>query len=542
MLRLAGIFTQVACASCLLLGTIAFVLVQQNRTGGIELAIAWGVGSMAGLVFGGLMARGGLIAVLASAAITATFGITLLVIDHATLRGVLRVLPESDVDMIGDVLFGIAIAMVWIAALCFASIPQALRYGRWLRATAEAEIAGSTERGFPPPPVSAAATGSLWRAPAAPPAEIRSRRRMYFAMAGFAIGFGAGIGVLVSTTSRSSTRSNGSGAGFFGSAGSAGSAGAAGSGSVGAAGSGNPLVAGEQPPTDAGVVQDAAVVVAKPAVSVQSLLQDQHAALARGDLEALAATVAPDAIGFGADADELVLGRDAIKAQLRHDLGEVAAGVTIEARFTQIGEEQNHAWIAQELFISGAGRRTQRFAVTQLAAAVDGKWKVVAWHWGVPVPDADAERVALLGTKPAPKAIPSQLTGAPKDLDTALRAAFVSRRTFMDARSDRDDDFNFGSGPGERMTGGALIKRVFKKSRSEVRLHDGALVVGGGAWDPAQKAAPWIGFAAINVDMTLKTRAATDLTQTFRVLAILLKEGNDWKIVQAHFSHGGPIR
>jgi hypothetical protein len=66
--------------------------------------------------------------------------------------------------------------------------------------------------------------------------------------------------------------------------------------------------------------------------------------------------------------------------------------------------------------------------------------------------------------------------------------------------------------------------------------------VAGNAWDPAQKDAPYIAFAAINADMLLKTKAATDLTQTFRVLLILLKEGSEWKIVQAQFSHGGPIR
>jgi hypothetical protein len=40
----------------------------------------------------------------------------------------------------------------------------------------------------------------------------------------------------------------------------------------------------------------------------------------------------------------------------------------------------------------------------------------------------------------------------------------------------------------------------------------------------------------------LKTRAATSLTHTFRVLAILLLEDGAWKIVQTQWSHGGPIR
>ena len=50
-----------------------------------------------------------------------------------------------------------------------------------------------------------------------------------------------------------------------------------------------------------------------------------------------------------------------------------------------------------------------------------------------------------------------------------------------------------------------------------------------------------IGWAAVNVDYTAKSRAATDVTQTFRVLAILLRDGTDWKIVQTQWSNGGPI-
>jgi hypothetical protein len=32
------------------------------------------------------------------------------------------------------------------------------------------------------------------------------------------------------------------------------------------------------------------------------------------------------------------------------------------------------------------------------------------------------------------------------------------------------------------------------------------------------------------------------VTQTFRVLAILIKDGRGWKIVQTQWSNGGPIR
>ncbi|MEO8706032.1 MAG: nuclear transport factor 2 family protein [Kofleriaceae bacterium] len=533
VLRLAGVFTQVACAACLLLGTIAFVLVQQNKSGGGGAAIAWGAAAMVGLVVGGMMARGGMIAVLISALLDAGFGIVLLVLDSDALAGILRVLPATDVEMIGDALVGAAIGMLVVAALCLLSIPQALRYGRWLREGANDLMpAGSTERGFPPPPVSAL-QGSMWRAPTAPPAERRSRRRMYFALGGFAIGFGAGIGVLVSSTTRSSSTT---------------------ATTVVASKPDDKKpddkkpddktppdkVPGKTPPDD-----DKPGSLFKPPppkTTVQTMLQDQRAALSRGDLKAVAATVWTKAIGFGTEADEVVEVRDAIEAQLRRDLGDLPSdGVTVDTKFSQLGSEQNHVWIAQELELSAPGRSTRRYAVTQLAAAINGTWQVVAWHWAVPVRDDVAERLAVLGTKPAVKSIGNKLEG-PKELDAAVRTAFGSRVAFVDARSTRSDGFNFGSGPSERIVGGDSIKRIFKSLRAEIHLHDGARVMAGGTWDPAQAAKPWIGVALVNADFTSRTRAATELTQTFRVLAIVIAETDGWKIVQTQWSHGGPIR
>ena len=531
LLRLAGVLTQVACACGLLFGTIAFVLVQQNHTGGTGLAIGWAIAALAGLVFGGVMTRGALVAVIASAILDAGFGIVLLALDGDTLGGILRVLPASDIEMIGDALVGAAIGMIVVAALCLAAIPQAVRYGRWLRAAPD--HTGATDRGFPPPPV-AAGNESL-RTRVAP--ERRSRRRLYFALAGFAIGSGAGIGVLVSSTlqpaksERSATSdprpSKGSGvvAKKVGSSGQPPRA---------------PIDAGAVGAVANPAVVDAGSVV--PDVSVQTLLHDQRAAIGRGDFKALAATVAANAVGFGVDADEVVEGRDAIERQLRHDLGELPKdGITLEVKFTQIGTENNHAWIAQELELATTAHGPRRYVITQLAAAIEGRWTVVAWHWAEPVRDDVAERLAVLGTKPVAKPIGNKLDG-PKPLDAAVRAAFGSRSGFVDARSGRDDGFNFGSGPNERIVGGDAIKRIFAKLRAEIRMHDGARVVAASAWDPTQKASPWIGFALVNADFSAKSRAQTELTQTFRVLAIVLKEGSEWKIVQTQWSHGGPIR
>jgi hypothetical protein len=592
VLRLAGILTQLICASALLLGTIAFVLVQQNKSGGAAYVIAWAVAALIGLVFGGLIGRGGMISLIGCTVLDAAFGIVLLALDNAVLKGLVRVLPASDVEMIASILVGAGGAMIAVAVLCLLSIPQALRYAKWLRGEAEredreAQLAAQPSlaarhsaprpsqmtytlssqhsglqvrpspnaiargsAGIDPMIPSSASTAkgwtphtakiSVWHMPAATPEETRSRRRLYFALAGFAIGFGAGIGVLVSSTQK---RRDDKVVMTVD----------AGVGSAVAAPDRDSATDPDKKPdagavvasTKDGPIGDGGALEDKPATpapSVQTLVQAQRVAIANADPKALVATLAPSAIGFGVDADELGEGRDALAAHVERDLGDLPAnGFSVESKFTLIGEAQNHAWIALELEVSAPGRSTRRFAITQLAAALDGKWQVVAWHWAVPVPDSQAEKLAILGTLPSPKPV-ANLTTGPKELETAVRAAFASRAAFAEARSTHEEGFNFGSAPNERIVGGTAVKRVFGRLKAEIKPHDGMRIVAGDSWDPAQKDAPFIAFAVTNVDFTMKTRAATDLTQTFRVLAILLKEGSEWKIVLTQWSHGGPIR
>lgn len=533
VLRLAGLLTQLACAGCLLIGTIAFVLIQQNNSGGSPYVIAWGASAMVALIFGGLMIRGGLFSLLIAAVLDIAFGSVLLVVDKAALTTMLRILSADDVDLVADVIFIASISMISIGVLCFLAIPQAVRYGRWLHAgesgqlsSSDVKTAASTNRGFPPPPIPASRS-SLWMAPTAPIAERRSRRRLYFVLGGFAIGFGAGIGVLLSssTTSRtarpepvattpdkpenkpvepakqtSSATTEGS--------------------TKQNSGSGSAVVEPPPPP------------LPPPVVTVQSMLQDQRSAIARGDVDAVVAMLAPEAIGFGIDADEVLLDKAAIRDQIRRDLGELKDG-TVEIKFTHIGQEGTHAWIAQELELSAPGKSTRKLAITQLVAQTRTGWSILAWHWAVPVRDQVAERVAILRTKPRAKSIPNKLVG-PKDLDQAVHDAFGSRVGFAAARSEREDGFNFGSGPQERIVGGAKVKSIFGKLRAEIKLHDSAAYVVG--------VSPTVAVALVNADFTHKTRAATDMTQTFRVLVVLLKEGSTWKLVLTQWSHGGPIR
>jgi SnoaL-like protein len=552
LLRLAGVLSQLTCGACLLIGTIALVLVQQNKTGNLGSVGAWLATAMAGLVFGGLIYRGGLISTLVAAAIDASFGAVLITLAPTTLRKLLKILPAPDVETIGDALHIAGFAMIGVAVICLVAVPQGLRFARWFRAAAATRTAMSTAPGFPPPPVPA--RGSVYIIPAD---EGPSRRRLYMVLGGLAIGVGAGIGVLVSSTRPAATPAqtdpaiarpgSGSGAGSNKPHGAtlviappdvaaARDAGVPRPGDAG--GANDARLAASDPPADAGAGAGAAIA---PAATVASLLVAEHTAIARADARALAALMTPTAFGFGIDADEVAEGRAAVAAQILRDLGDPpAGGFTVTSRSPAIGEDRGHAWIAEELEVGGPGREPRRFAVTALAAAIGGTWTIVALSWATPVSDATAERLAILKTLPMPQPIPDRHDGS-GELDKAVRAAFASRAAFAEARSERPDAFNYGSG-GERAHGGVAIKRIFAKLKAQIRLHDGARVVAGSQWDPAQHTAPWIGWAAVNVDFTAKTRAATEVTQTFRVLAIMLDDGAGWKIVQTQWSNGGPIR
>ena len=121
-----------------------------------------------------------------------------------------------------------------------------------------------------------------------------------------------------------------------------------------------------------------------------------------------------------------------------------------------------------DLELTGKSLPARRIAITQLACPVNGAWQTVGWQWAAPVADSAAERMALLGTKPAVKAIATKADT--KALESAVRAAFASKTALVDARSERPDAFNFGSGPNERSVGGSKIKSVFGSLRADIKL------------------------------------------------------------------------
>ena len=126
-----------------------------------------------------------------------------------------------------------------------------------------------------------------------------------------------------------------------------------------------------------------------------------------------------------------------------------------------------------------------------------------------------------------PDAIPGQHDESA--LALAMRTAFASKPSFVDARSTRADAFNFGSAPGEHISRAATRSaRCSAASSATMHLHDAVKVGAVGARG---------GWGAANVDFTDADSDGTDVTQTFRVLAAWVQEDAGWRIVQTQWSN-----
>ncbi|MBV8759110.1 MAG: nuclear transport factor 2 family protein, partial [Deltaproteobacteria bacterium] len=254
------------------------------------------------------------------------------------------------------------------------------------------------------------------------------------------------------------------------------------------------------------------------APAIEDFIGFFHSALGAGDAAAVGALLDDTAFGFGIDAHEVSEGRDAVAKMLVHDVGGKAS---LAAKFHQVGRDGDVAWVAEELRAGG-----KSFVTTYVAGLHDGQWSIAAIHFALAMTNTDAYKLARDGDLAVPDAIP----GRPDEsaLALAMKTAFASKASFVDARSTRSDAFNFGSAPGEHLAGGDTIKKVFGRIRATLRLHDAVRVGSVGAHG---------GWGAANVDFTDADRDGTDVTQTFRVLAAWVQEPAGWRIVQTQWSN-----
>lgn len=255
---------------------------------------------------------------------------------------------------------------------------------------------------------------------------------------------------------------------------------------------------------------DAGSIDAPPAPpSIDDFISAFHAALSDDKLDAL---FDPKVFSFGVESHDIAEGRDAVLAQLRDDIG--PAPREVSAKFSSSASDGDVGWFAEELRV---GDNT--FVVTAALGLAGNVWTIHAVHWAKTMPNSEAYKLAREGNLATPDAIPD--THDESELAKTMREAFANKPSFVDARSLRPDAFNFGSA-GERLRGGEAIKKIFGRIKATIHLHDAVKVGMIGARG---------GWGAANVDYT------DSETQTFRVLAVWIKEDADWRIVQTQWSN-----
>jgi hypothetical protein len=494
LLIIAGVLTQLLGAVCLVLA-LASIPVVHDLHGGTKSAVASVVASLGAIVCGTLVWRGRLIPLALATGLDVGLGI---VLPRGTsgIGALLRLLPENDVDTAETLVTIGSIALFVAAMLCLVAIPSAIKLRRWALAelarpdyVEEPRKIGSTLRGW----------GTMKLVPTQVIRVDSTARRKPIVIFAVAIPLIAvGIAVISAATGNGGGKDDlGFGSGVaMGSAVRSGSA-----------------------VTATPIVDAATVDAATPEPSLDDFLAHYHAALGGGDPAVLAELLDPQAFAFGVDAHELADGADAVARQLITDLGKGE----VAAKFHQVGREGDVAWIAEEL---RAGGKT--FVTTAVASVGPTGWLIHALHVALAMPNNEAYRLAREGDLATPDAIPDLHDESA--LAAAMRTAFASRTSFVDARSTRTDAFNFGSAPGERLAGGDAIRKVFGRIRATIHLHDAVRVGTIGTHG---------GWGAANVDFTDADadQHVTDITQTFSVLAVWVNEPAGWRIVQTQWSN-----
>jgi ketosteroid isomerase-like protein len=542
LLIAAGSMTQLIGAVCLVLG-LASIPVVHDLKGGMGGVIASVIASLAAIVCGTLVWRGRLVPLALAAGLDVGFGIGL-PRGGSAAGAVLRMLPADEASTGETLVIVAAITMFVAAILCVLAVPSALKLRQWARDEIAASLVGmpaqsthgtgayhvgvdemAPTRERPRLPDELRPSQQPWQPPVpqAPPNPGSTLRgftaqklmptqvininpakpgRKPAIILGVALTMIA-LGIIVITAATSSSRdvetkgrvSDEVTSVISGSA-------------TPTAGSGSAAVVAEA--TDGGTEP-----TAPPLAEFITRFHDAAGNASAPDLKLLFDT---SAFGFGVDANDLAEGRDAVVGQLRDDIG---GGGAVTVKFAHSGQDGDTAWLAEELKV---GSKT--FVVTAALAIRDGAWTIGALHWAEPMPNATAYRLAREGNLSSPDVIPN--TNDESELAKAMRTAFASKPSFVDARSTRADAFNFGSASGERLKGGDSIKKIFARIKAVIRLHD-AVKVG--------RLGERGGWGVANVDFTDADKDGTEVTQTFRVLAIWIKEDAGWRIVQTQWSN-----
>jgi hypothetical protein len=525
LLIAAGTLTQLIGGTCLVLA-LSSLPVAHDLKSGMSGVIASIIAALAAIICGTFVWRARLVPLALAAGLDVGFGIGL-PRGGSAIGAMLRILPADEADIAETLILAGAITMFIAGALCVLAVPSALKLRRWARE--EIANSGITHPGIGTPqawPIGTEAAGNAIDEAAPTNERLRLTPSERPSAGGTLRGFGA-VKLMPTQVIRVGAPTRRTPLVI---AGVAITLIAIGIVVINAATGGSKTVAAAGPgPSASPAPLDAVVAVADDPVvdaaaigeSIDDFVVRLHAALAKATAADLALLFDTQAFAFGVEAHDLAEGRDAIVTQLRKDLGTPPAkGFSIATKFSQVASDGEVGWLAEHLEVGN-----KAFVVTAVVGLSDGAWTIGALHWAQAMPNDTAYRLAREGELAIPDAIPDAHDDSA--LAIAMRTAFASKPSFVEARSGRADAFNFGSAA-ERLKGGETIKRIFGRIRATIRLHDSVKVRTIGERG---------GWGVANVDFTDSDRDGTEVTQTFRVLAAWVKEDAGWRIVQTHWSN-----
>jgi SnoaL-like protein len=277
--------------------------------------------------------------------------------------------------------------------------------------------------------------------------------------------------------------------------------------------------------------------------AVARLWQDQLAALGRADPTAQTAAFDPGGLVFGVV--HTLKGSELGPAVEKSLAGMKARGARFSATAVDpvigVSDDGRAAWLATEFTVNvemGENRASVTQRLTEFLGEDGGRWKVLAAHFSVGLPNDEALARAAKGTAAQPGEVPDGVEPAARPLAELFDSQAKDAHRLLGNVADRPGTVVFGTAPEEKWFGAAQIRAELEKSGhapgTVTMTRRGGMRAG---LAPGGQA----GWIACNVDFTLSPRGAPAVTQPYRVLAVFVREGEGpgagWRLAQAHFSN-----
>lgn len=214
-------------------------------------------------------------------------------------------------------------------------------------------------------------------------------------------------------------------------------------------------------------------------------------------------------------------------------LAKIVAKPKLKIISTHIAKSGTAAWIVGEIAGVKYEAEVGKTQTTPLRASAflsldGGAWHVRAAHWSAG--KQDQRMTEGCGMLDPAYQVPPQIAKGAEPAVKVIKDAFAGQfegngtsEKIIPALSDANDAQMFGSAPKETFTGGAAIKKIFKKWKIDLSADDGQHTLAG--------IAPGGDLAWVATDVSTGW-----MCTSYRALYVLQKEGNAWKIVHQHYS------